>query len=168
MPGDILGEVKFSPRPSRYLPREGDADEGDHFADPTRSLPTGVPTHRGARWDGCGRRDRAGRRLALRHVCARERDVRLGRRVEENGSGGVDHGFGRVVMMLGGGVKGGQVHGRWPGLAEANLLDGDLNGVNDHRWILAEVLEKRCRAGSVSDIFPGISSDRLDVVGARP
>ncbi|MEA2555307.1 MAG: hypothetical protein QOI60_638 [Actinomycetota bacterium] len=91
----------------------------------------------------------------------------FGRRVEENGSGGVDHGFGQVVMMLGGGVHGGQVHGQWPGLAEADLLDGDLNGVNDYRLILAEVLEKRCRAGSVSDIFPGLSGDRLDIVGTR-
>lgn len=37
-----------------------------------------------------------------------------------------------------------------------------------YRLILAEVLEKRCRAGSVTDIFPGIPSDRLDVVGTRP
>jgi uncharacterized protein (DUF1501 family) len=71
-------------------------------------------------------------------------------------------------MMLGGGVHGGQVHGQWPGLAEADLLDGDLNGVNDYRLILAEVLEKRCRAGSVSDIFPGLSGARLDIVGTRP
>ena len=35
----------------------------------------------------------------------------FGRRIEENGSGGTDHGYGQVVMMLGGGVNGGQVHG---------------------------------------------------------
>ena len=31
----------------------------------------------------------------------------FGRRVEENGSGGTDHGFGQAVLMLGGGVNGG-------------------------------------------------------------
>jgi uncharacterized protein (DUF1501 family) len=35
----------------------------------------------------------------------------FGRRVEENGSGGTDHGYGQAVLMMGGGVKGGQVHG---------------------------------------------------------
>ncbi len=91
----------------------------------------------------------------------------FGRRVEENGSGGADHGFGQVVLLLGGGVIGGVVHGMWPGLAEANLIDGDLNGVNDYRLILAEVLEKRCQTSSISTIFPGISGDRLGVVNPR-
>ena len=91
----------------------------------------------------------------------------FGRRVQENGSGGTDHGFGQVVLMLGGGVQGGAVHGSWPGLAEADLIDGDLNGLNDYRLVLAEILEKRCGAGSVSAIFPGISQDRLGVVRPR-
>ena len=86
----------------------------------------------------------------------------------ENGSGGTDHGFGQVVLLLGGGVLGGAVHGAWPGLAEQDLVDGDLNGVNDYRLVLAEILEKRCRVGSVSDVFPGLPSDRLGIVGPRP
>nr|WP_284289529.1 DUF1501 domain-containing protein [Angustibacter aerolatus] len=32
--------------------------------------------------------------------------------------GGLDHGHGNAVLMLGGGVAGGQVHGRWPGLGK--------------------------------------------------
>jgi uncharacterized protein (DUF1501 family) len=92
----------------------------------------------------------------------------FGRRVEENGSGGVDHGFGQAVLLLGGGLKGGQVHGRWPTLAEDALVDGDVDGVNDYRWVLAEVLEKRCRAGSVTDIFPGVGSERLGLANQRP
>jgi uncharacterized protein (DUF1501 family) len=91
----------------------------------------------------------------------------FGRRVQENGSGGTDHGFGQVVLMLGGGVQGGVVHGTWPGLAEGDLIDGDLNGLNDYRLVLAEILEKRCGAGTVGGIFPGISSDRLGVVRPR-
>ena len=92
----------------------------------------------------------------------------FGRRVEENGSGGVDHGFGQAVLLLGGGLKGGQVHGAWPTLAEDALVDGDVDGVNDYRWVLAEILEKRCRAGSVSDVFPGMGPERLGLATQRP
>jgi uncharacterized protein (DUF1501 family) len=92
----------------------------------------------------------------------------FGRRVEENGSGGFDHGFGQAVLLLGGGLKGGQVHGQWPGLAEDHLVDGDVDGVNDYRWVLAEVLEKRCRASSVSTIFPGVGSERLGLANLKP
>jgi uncharacterized protein (DUF1501 family) len=92
----------------------------------------------------------------------------FGRRVEENGSGGVDHGFGQAVLLLGGGLKGGQVHGQWPTLAEDALVDGDVDGVNDYRWVLAEILEKRCRAASVTDIFPGVGSERLGLANQRP
>ena len=69
--------------------------------------------------------------------------------------------------MLGGGVQGGAVHGTWPGLAESDLVDGDLNGVNDYRLVLAEILEKRCGASSMGQIFPGIPQDRLGVVRPR-
>ena len=49
-------------------------------------------------------------------------------------------------MLLGGGVKGGEVHGPWPGLADDDLVDGDLAATTDYRNLLAEVLEKRCGA----------------------
>ncbi len=94
----------------------------------------------------------------------------FGRRAEENGSGGCDHGYGQAVLMLGGGVKGGAVHGNWPSLAPDKLVDGDLNGWNDYRKVLAEILEKRCRAdaSSVSSIFPNLDTERYDTVSVRP
>lgn len=92
----------------------------------------------------------------------------FGRRVEENGSGGVDHGYGQVVMLMGGGVVGGKVHGVWPGLAEADLIDGDLAATTDYRVVLAELLEKRCEATGMSSIFPGISSSRLGIATQGP
>jgi uncharacterized protein (DUF1501 family) len=87
----------------------------------------------------------------------------FGRRVAENGSGGVDHGHGNAVLMLGGGVVGGRVHGAWPGLAEADLVDGDLAGVTDYRLVLGEILTKRCGLGSLSDVFPGLTGTPLGV-----
>ncbi len=88
----------------------------------------------------------------------------FGRRVEENGSGGTDHGHGNAVLLLGGGVVGGLVHGRWPGLADDKLVDGDLAGTTDYRLILAEILTKRCGVASTSAVFPGLTDTPLGVV----
>jgi uncharacterized protein (DUF1501 family) len=88
----------------------------------------------------------------------------FGRRVEENGSGGVDHGHGNAVLLLGGGVVGGRVHGVWPGLAADTLVDGDLAGTTDYRQLLAEILTKRCGLGTVSTVFPGLRPAPLGVV----
>jgi len=88
----------------------------------------------------------------------------FGRRVEENGTGGTDHGHGNAVLLLGGGVVGGTVHGRWPGLSDAQLVDGDLAGATDYRLILGEILTKRCGVASTSSIFPGLTGTPLGVV----
>ncbi|WP_285596839.1 DUF1501 domain-containing protein [Kineosporia sp. NBRC 101731] len=78
----------------------------------------------------------------------------FGRRIDENGSGGLDHGHGNAVLLLGGGLKKG-VHGTWPGLAAQDRVDGDLAGTTDYRSIVAEVLKKRCGVSSTTNIFPG-------------
>jgi uncharacterized protein (DUF1501 family) len=91
----------------------------------------------------------------------------FGRRVQENGSGGVDHGHGNAVFLLGGGVAGGQVLGRWPGLAPNALDDGDLAGTTDYRTILAELLEKRGGLNGAK-VFPGVSGARVGIVKPRP
>lgn len=91
----------------------------------------------------------------------------FGRRVGENGSLGVDHGHGNAVLLFGGGVVGGRVHGAWPGLAEAALDDGDLAARTDYRDVLGEVLVKRCAAGSLGSVFPGLAPAPLGVVRAR-
>ena len=88
----------------------------------------------------------------------------FGRRVAENGSGGTDHGHGNAVLLLGGGVVGGRVHGRWPGLAGTDLVDGDLAGTTDYRLLLAEILRTRCGFGSTAGIFPGLRGDPLGIV----
>jgi hypothetical protein len=82
----------------------------------------------------------------------------FGRRVTENGSGGVDHGHGNAVMLLGGGLLPG-VHGTWPGLADANLDQGDLAGTTDYRNVLAEYLVRRMgvSTSSLPSIFPGLA-----------
>src|SRR5262249_32933777 len=48
----------------------------------------------------------------------------FGRTVRENGNRGTDHGHGTAMLIMGGGVKGGRVYGRWPGLAREQLFEG--------------------------------------------
>jgi uncharacterized protein (DUF1501 family) len=87
----------------------------------------------------------------------------FGRRVEENGSHGLDHGHGNAVLLLGGGIVGGRVHGTWPGLADAALDNGDLAATTDYRNLIGELLVKRCGASSVSSVFPGLSYSALGI-----
>jgi uncharacterized protein (DUF1501 family) len=92
----------------------------------------------------------------------------FGRCVDENGSAGVDHGHGNAMLLLGGGVNGGQVHGPWPTLADDARDDrGDLFGATDYRTVLAEILRRRCGQGNISSIFPGLPSGDLGVVKTR-
>lgn len=65
----------------------------------------------------------------------------FGRTVAANGSAGTDHGTGGLTMLLGGAVKGGAVHGDWPGLKPSALYKGrDLFPANDVSAILKGVL----------------------------
>lgn len=92
----------------------------------------------------------------------------FGRRAAENGSAGLDHGHGNTMFILGGGVDGGKVHGRWGGLGSAGLVDGALAGTTDYRSVVGEVLVRRCGAGSLARIFPGLASTApLGVVRPR-
>ena len=91
----------------------------------------------------------------------------FGRRAAENGDGGVDHGHGQAVLMLGGGTRGGQVFGRWPGLGPTQLDSGDLAGTTDYRNLLGEVLQKRCGVGNLAPIFPGLQFAPVGLVLGR-
>jgi uncharacterized protein (DUF1501 family) len=90
----------------------------------------------------------------------------FGRRANENGSGGTDHGHGNAMFLIGGSVEGGRVHGRWPGLAAANLVAGDLAVTSDYRAVIGEILAKRCRVADLAGVFPGVT--RADLGLVRP
>ena len=79
----------------------------------------------------------------------------FGRRLAENGSGGVDHGYGNAMLLMGGGVRGGRVYGRWPGLGAKDLDQGDLRVTTDYRDVLGEVVRRRLGNGRVREVFPG-------------
>ena len=75
-----------------------------------------------------------------------------------------DHGYGNVSFVLGGGVKGGKVYGRWPGLAAADLVAGDLAVTTDYRQVIGEVLVKKCGVGSLGEVFPGLQAAPLGLI----
>lgn len=90
----------------------------------------------------------------------------FGRRAAQNGSGGLDHGYGNAMLLLGGNVKGGKVYGNWPGLASSQLVDGDLAVTTDYRAVIAEVLRVRCGLTDTSAVFPGVTGTALGLVSA--
>ena len=63
----------------------------------------------------------------------------FGRRPQENGSGGTDHGTANAHFVLGGRVQGG-LHGARPSLT--NLDGGNLRYTTDYRSLYATVVEK--------------------------
>ncbi len=79
----------------------------------------------------------------------------FGRTARENGNRGTDHGHGGVMLVAGGGVRGGKVHGRWPGLEREQLFEQrDLAVTTDYREVLSNVLTAQGWA-SARTVFPG-------------
>ncbi|MEP7055609.1 MAG: DUF1501 domain-containing protein [Actinomycetota bacterium] len=92
----------------------------------------------------------------------------FGRRVEENGDGGVDHGHGGLMMVLGGGVRGGKIYGNWRGVSDSVLDHGDLPVTTDWRNVYAEIVSSRLGNGTaLPTIFPGLKPNFLGLVNAR-
>ena len=93
----------------------------------------------------------------------------FGRRVEENGSQGLDHGHGQAMLLLGGGTRGKQVFGRWPSLAPPALDQGDLAATTDIRSVFAELLHDRMGASdaAIRNVFPHWSPVYTDAVAPR-
>ncbi|MFY9343825.1 MAG: DUF1501 domain-containing protein [Planctomycetota bacterium] len=80
----------------------------------------------------------------------------FGRECQENGSFGTDHGVGGAMLVQGGAVNGGTVHGVWPGLAPGALQDGRyLAPSNDFRDVLREILVSHMGGTDPAVVFPG-------------
>jgi uncharacterized protein (DUF1501 family) len=78
----------------------------------------------------------------------------FGRAVRENGNRGTDHGHGNAMMVVGGGVRGGRVYGRWPGLAIDRRHEGrDLAVTTDFRDVFGEVVVRHLGLGKPSRFF---------------
>jgi uncharacterized protein (DUF1501 family) len=86
----------------------------------------------------------------------------FGRRVGENGGLGTDHGHGNMMLTLGGGIQGGQVIARWPGLSNDQLLGpGDLAITTDYRDVLGGIVQHRLNNPRLADVFPGYTVNEV-------
>jgi uncharacterized protein (DUF1501 family) len=90
----------------------------------------------------------------------------FGRTVRENGNRGTDHGHANVMLLLGGGVRGGKVYGKWPGLDSSHLYENrDLAVTTDFRDVFAEILSKRMGVKDLKPVFPGYELDERKCLG---
>ncbi len=88
----------------------------------------------------------------------------FGRTINQNGTGGTDHGHGNVMMIMGGAVRGGRVYGRWPGLAPEQRYEGrDVAVTTDFRDVFCEVVVRHLGVADASPVFPGyaVSPERF-------
>ena len=88
----------------------------------------------------------------------------FGRRVAENGNRGLDHGWGNMMLVAGGGVKGGRYYGTWPWLSSPELEDGDLAVTTDYRNVLGEIVTRRFPDRSIGTVFPGLTYRPLGIM----
>ncbi|MGH8174565.1 MAG: DUF1501 domain-containing protein [Rhodanobacteraceae bacterium] len=82
----------------------------------------------------------------------------FGRRVLENADSGTDHGYGNVMLALGGSVNGGTIYGNFPGLDGASLYQGtDVDVTTDYRQVLSEALIRRMANPNIYYVFQNYS-----------
>jgi uncharacterized protein (DUF1501 family) len=80
----------------------------------------------------------------------------FGRAINENGNRGTDHGHGNAMLIIGGGVRGGRVYGKWPGLSTEQRYDRrDLAITTDFRDVFAEIVVRHLGVSDARAIFPG-------------
>jgi len=91
----------------------------------------------------------------------------FGRTVQENSGFGTDHGRGSAMFVLGGGVRGGRLHGAWNGLQSLEKRGssesyGDLPVLNNYRDILAPVLVRHgLEEAQLGKVFPNFAFNPL-------
>jgi uncharacterized protein (DUF1501 family) len=95
----------------------------------------------------------------------------FGRTVRENGAGGTDHGHGSCLFVVGNRVRGGEVHGAFPGgpsgLDAAALYDGrDLPVTTDFRAVFCELAGRHLGIADDTRLFPGWTGRRLPLLRA--
>ncbi|HEY1905589.1 MAG TPA: DUF1501 domain-containing protein [Myxococcaceae bacterium] len=82
----------------------------------------------------------------------------FGRTARENGNRGTDHGTASVMLVLGGGVRGGRVLGGYRGLGRSELFEErDLAIGTDVRSVLWETVQAQLDLRDASRVFPGFS-----------
>lgn len=79
----------------------------------------------------------------------------FGRTLASNDSKGTDHGWGSLMMVTGGTVRGG-IYGTWQGLAAGQRINA-VPGLNDYRHAMAEIIYSGLGISRLDYVFPGFS-----------
>lgn len=91
----------------------------------------------------------------------------FGRRVAENGNGGLDHGFGCTMLVMGAKVNGGKVYGTWAGLGPDVIgARGDVVPNVDFRGVLGDCARSSLGIANPSSLFPGYTYVPVGVTAA--
>lgn len=86
----------------------------------------------------------------------------FGRTVQQNGTGGTDHGRGSCLFVLGNDIKGGKVYQNMGSLAKDNLEDKrDLPVTTDFRSVFSAVAKNHLNISDMGKLFPGWTGDML-------
>ena len=89
----------------------------------------------------------------------------FGRTARENGNRGTDHGHANQMLVMGGGVKGGKVYGKWPGMEREQLYEGrDLAVTTDFRDVLGGLVARHLQNPALNVVFPGYVPNDLGLV----
>ena len=90
----------------------------------------------------------------------------FGRTVRENGNRGTDHGHANAMFILGNGVRGGKIYGRWPGLNSEQLYEGrDLALTTDFRDVFGEIAARHLGSSNLQTVFPGYALNKSKFKG---
>lgn len=91
----------------------------------------------------------------------------FGRNVVQNPEKGCDHGRATTLLVLGGNVAGGRIHGKLPERFEREALEDqlDLPVTTDYRAVLADIAGAQLGIDAARDsqIFPGWSGQRFAI-----
>ena len=89
----------------------------------------------------------------------------FGRTARENGNRGTDHGHANCMFVMGGGVGGGKVYGKWPGLEPEQLYEArDLALTTDFRDVLGELVRGQMGNRDLSHVFPNYTAKPLGIL----
>ena len=89
----------------------------------------------------------------------------FGRTVQQNGTGGTDHGRGSCMFIVGNDINGGKVHGKMPELSIENLEDRrDLPVTTDFRAVFDEVATAHLKIKDDGKLFPEWKGSGIGVV----
>ncbi|MEN9567251.1 MAG: hypothetical protein RLZZ69_2447 [Cyanobacteriota bacterium] len=92
----------------------------------------------------------------------------FGRTVRENGNKGTDHGYGNVIWLLGGAIRGAHVYGEWLGLDPSTLYQNrDLPISTDFREIFSVILQQHLSVPSdrLNQVFPNFQlANRINFI----